>query len=360
MLAGHLDGLTSNVQGVAQMMHEDSQRSRSKTLKAHREIQHCHYERKCHPRGMRPRGRTIWEWVLLGSQGIAQARRPPSPPQSTSHVHPVRAAHNSTACTNETVSAYTHVGNSRLQTAVIRCETSRRMQQQAKRVIQKPFLHCTNMQSGQGRVGPRPKNQRHDVPAPGRRISGQNHHIWRHHCCQENRAILGENERCQNQSRGQDVVDRWILLGWWPSGSRSSVQRLKSMEEPPQPPRHWAHCGHSPRAVVDWTLAWCDTRDERNIANTWSVDSGSLQWLCSRYSTSDLPRPRPGLTISEADESESTGALCPRHLDQDTRGPSTLRHPRKRTWGGPSGKPGPRRHWRHGDWAAIHLRLELS
>jgi hypothetical protein len=37
------------------------------------------------------------------------------------------------------------------------------------------------------------------------------------------RAALGKRERSQNRSRGLDVVDRWIALRRWPSGSLSSV-----------------------------------------------------------------------------------------------------------------------------------------
>jgi len=78
---------------------------------------------------------------------------------------------------------------------------------------------------------------------PGRRISGQDHHTGRHHRSQEQRAVLGKRERSQSQSGGLDVVDRWIALRRWPSGSRSGVQTLKSMTVPPKLSRHGTHGG---------------------------------------------------------------------------------------------------------------------
>jgi hypothetical protein len=75
--------------------------------------------------GVRPRGRTIWERDLVAPQGTRQARRPPTPPQSTSLVHPRRAPHDHARRTNERVRACTGAGDLILQTTAIRSETRR-------------------------------------------------------------------------------------------------------------------------------------------------------------------------------------------------------------------------------------------
>jgi len=190
----------------------------------------------------------------------------------------------------------------------------------------KHILQVTEIQSGRERAWVKPDIRRHEVARPRLGISSQNHHIGRHHRCQENHAALGERERSQNQSRNLDVVDSWIRLRWWPTGSCSSVQSWKSMEIPRQFSGHWAHGGLRRQAAGEWTCAWFDDREERNIAKACCENGGSLYPRASSNSTSGTP-----------------WAV-------------TLRHPLDPR-GGPSGKPGPRRQQRQGDRAAIDLGL---
>jgi len=109
-------------------MHEEGHGSRSYTPNSYQDIRRCSGERKGRPGGVRPSGRTLWERALVGPQRSRQVRRPPTPPQSTSQVHPGRAADDPTGRTNERVRAHTGAGNLRCQTAVIHSETSKRMQ----------------------------------------------------------------------------------------------------------------------------------------------------------------------------------------------------------------------------------------
>jgi len=104
------------------------------------------------PSGVRPSGRTILERALVGPQGSRQARQPPTPPQSTSQVHPGRAVHDPARPTNERVRAYTSAGDLRLQTTAIHSETRKRMQQLAKGATQEPLLRGADMQSSQERA----------------------------------------------------------------------------------------------------------------------------------------------------------------------------------------------------------------
>jgi len=85
----------------------------------------------------------------VGPQGSRQARRPPTPPQSTSQVDPGRAARDPARCTNERVRAYTGAGDLRLQTTAIRSETRKRVRQQAEAATQQPLLRCADMQGSQ-------------------------------------------------------------------------------------------------------------------------------------------------------------------------------------------------------------------
>ena len=79
------------------------------------------------------------------------------------------------------------------------------------------------MQSSQESACPWPDNRRHELAGSGRRASGQDHHTGRQHCSEKRRAPLGKRERSQTQSKGLNVVDRWIALRQWQSGYRSSV-----------------------------------------------------------------------------------------------------------------------------------------
>ena len=92
-----------------------------------------------------PSSRTIWERALVGSQRSRQARRPPTPPQSTSQIRPGRAAHDPMGGINERVRAHTRTCNRRLQTTTIRSETSKRMQQENEGAAQRPFFRHTDM-----------------------------------------------------------------------------------------------------------------------------------------------------------------------------------------------------------------------
>jgi len=66
----------------------------SETPNLYKDIRGSSREHTGRPSSLRPSGCTIWEWALVGSQRSRQARRPPTSPQSTSQVHPGRAAHN--------------------------------------------------------------------------------------------------------------------------------------------------------------------------------------------------------------------------------------------------------------------------
>jgi hypothetical protein len=110
-MAGRVVGCTSDLDGAPQPMHEDSQGSRGQAPNPHQGIQRCSWERKCRSSGVRPSDRTIRNGALVGSQGSRYARRPPTPPQSTSQIHPGRADHDPAGCTNERVRAYTGASN---------------------------------------------------------------------------------------------------------------------------------------------------------------------------------------------------------------------------------------------------------
>jgi len=215
-------------------MHEEGQGCRSWTPNRYQDIQCCSTEGMGCPSGISPGGRTVWEWARVGSQWSRQARRHPTPPQSTSQVYPGRAADNPAGHPNETVRAYASAGNPRLQTTAICSETSKRMQWQAEGATPQPLLRRTDMQSNQGVAWACPDNRRHGLAAPRRRISGQDYHTGRYHSSQERCATLGKRQRSQNRNRGLDVVEWWIALRRWLSGSHCSVQTWKSMEVSPQ------------------------------------------------------------------------------------------------------------------------------
>jgi len=120
---------------------------------------------------------------------------------------------------------------------------------------------------------------------------------------------------------------------------------------------HWTHGGLRRRAVGDWTRAWGDDQEERNIAMARTEDGGYLQRLADRNSTSGPSGTRPGAAIREEDQSGSAGIPRIRDRDRDSLDSGTLRDPSKQR-GGPGAKPAPSHQWRHGDRAAIHLALE--
>ena len=180
---GRWDGPTSNVQGAAPPMHEESKDSRSETVNHCHDIQHCSWECKGLPRGMRPSHRTVWVWALVGSQRSWQAQWPPTPPQSTTQVNPGCTAHNPTGCTYERVSTYTPTCNLRLRTAAFRSETNWPMQQQANTVTPKPLVWCPHMPHSQRRAWRQWNNWRHDLAGRGSWISGQVHSTGPQHGC---------------------------------------------------------------------------------------------------------------------------------------------------------------------------------
>ena len=122
------DGHTPNVSRAAQPSHEEGQGSRSRTPNPYQDIRHCSGERNGCPSVMSPSGHTIWERALVGPQRSRQPRRPPTPPQSTSQVHPGLADDDPAGRTNKRVRAHTISCDIRLQTTAIHSESSKRMQ----------------------------------------------------------------------------------------------------------------------------------------------------------------------------------------------------------------------------------------
>jgi hypothetical protein len=106
-LAGYLNERTPDIEGAAQVMNREGEGSRSQTLNHNKDILGLSRVRKSHPFGMRPSCRTILERALVGFQRSNQTRLTPTPPKSTSQVHPGHASLNPMGCTNERVWAYT-------------------------------------------------------------------------------------------------------------------------------------------------------------------------------------------------------------------------------------------------------------
>jgi len=104
-LAGSVNGRTSNVQGAAQPMNQETQGSRGNTQNHYQDIRHCPREYNSCPSGMSPSSCTRWEWSLVVSQRSKQTRWFLTPPQLTSHIHPLRTAHNPMVCTYDKVRA---------------------------------------------------------------------------------------------------------------------------------------------------------------------------------------------------------------------------------------------------------------
>ena len=152
-----------------------------------------------------------------------------------------------------------------------------------------------------------------DWPPRDFKISGQDYHTGRYHRNQERRPMLGKIERSQNRSWGLDVVDRWIALRRWPSGSRSSVETRKSIEVSPQLSGHWTHVGLRRWNVGDQTRAWPGDREERNFADAWSEDGGSLQRLIGRNLTRGTPGAEPSAATGEADQQKRVESPHPQH-----------------------------------------------
>jgi len=185
------------------------------------------------------------------------------------------------------------------------------------------------MQNNQGGARAWPFNRRHRLAAPGRRISGQDYHTGRHHPSAECCATLGKRERGESRSRGLDVVDRWIALTRWLSGSRSSVQTRKSLEVSPQLSGHWTYGCLRTRTVGDRTRARHGDQEERGIAGAWSEDGGGLQRLTGCNPTSGTTGAGLCAATGEADQHKIVESPRALHCNRDPLGPRTLRHPRK-------------------------------
>jgi len=326
------------------MIREESRGSRGQSPIVYQDIPRCRWERTGCSSGVCPSGRNIWERALVRPQGSRQAAQPPTPPQSTSQVHPGRAAHDPARRTNERVRACTGAGDLRLRTTVIHSENRKRMQQQAKGATQQPLLWGADMQCGQESASAWPDNGRPELAGPTRRTSGQDHHTGRHPCSQK-------------RSRGLDVVDRWIALRWWLSGSRSGVWTRKWLGVSQQLSGHQTYGSLRCRTVGNRSRAWCGNREERYIAGARSEDGGSLQWLTRYNSTSGTPGSGPSAATGEADQQNGADSPRPQHRDRDPLSPGTLRHSRKRRIR-PPGQFGPRPKRKHSDRAAVHPGVE--
>jgi len=107
MLARRLDGPTSDVQGAPQLMHEESQGSRSETPNRQKDIRGSTRELMGRPGSLRLSLCTVWERALVGSERNRRARRPPTSLQWTSQIRAGRAAHDPEGGTNEGVRVHT-------------------------------------------------------------------------------------------------------------------------------------------------------------------------------------------------------------------------------------------------------------
>jgi hypothetical protein len=155
------------------------------------------------------------------------------------------------------------------------------------------------------------------------------------------------------------LVDRWITLRRWLSGSRNSVHRRKPMEVSPQLSAHGTPGGLQQRNVGDMTGARRGDHEERTIAVAWSADGGSHQRLTGRNSTCSTPGGGPRAATGEADQQKYVESPRPGHRDLQPLGSRTLRHPGKRR-GRRSGELSPRSQWKHWNRVAINLGLKLG
>jgi len=99
--------------------------------------------------------------------------------------------------TNDIVSAYTGAGELRLQITLIRCETRKRIQQQAKGATQQLLLRGADMQSRPESAWAWPYNRSHELAGPGRRTSCQDNHTGRHRCSQKGQGALGTEKEAK-------------------------------------------------------------------------------------------------------------------------------------------------------------------
>jgi len=121
-LAWRLGVPPPGIPGTPQSMHEESQGSISKTPNYYRDVPGSTKERKGHASSLRPSGRNIWEWPLVGSQRSRQAKWPPTSPQSTRQVCAECTAYMPQGSNNEQVGAHTGTGDLRLHTATFRSD----------------------------------------------------------------------------------------------------------------------------------------------------------------------------------------------------------------------------------------------
>jgi len=98
-------------------------------------------------------------------------------------------------------------------------------------------------------------------------------------------------------------------------------------------------------------------RADRNIADAWSEDSGSVRPLTGHNSMSGTPGAGTRATTGEADQQRGAGSPRPPRFNRDPLGPGILWYPRKRR-SRPSGKLGPGLKRKHSDRVAIHLGLK--
>jgi len=93
--AGGLDGRPPNIQEASQPMHEDRESCRRMTPVTHRPAWGRTSMSESSPGSLHPCSRAIRNRALVGSEGRQPARRPPTTPQSKSHVNPGCTANNS-------------------------------------------------------------------------------------------------------------------------------------------------------------------------------------------------------------------------------------------------------------------------